>query len=73
MIYDKLLLGAMLATVLGGGGLIINNKIDNVRQDAEHEVFSSVMEEIGELDEQLEEANKNLAILNERMKQVLDE
>lgn len=73
MIYDKLLLGAMLATVLGGGGLIINNKIDNVRQDAEHKVFSSVMEEIEELDEQLEEANKNLAILNERMKQVLDE
>jgi hypothetical protein len=58
--------GLAMAAALGAGGLVFTNKIDNVRQDAEHTAFRSVMEEIQLLDSNLTEANENLAILNDR-------
>jgi hypothetical protein len=70
---ERFIQGLAMAAVLGGGGLVFTNKLDNVRQDVEHEAFRSVIEEIRLLDTQLSEANQNLAILNDRAERAIQD
>tara|TARA_R110002072_G_scaffold151470_1_gene300779 strand:- start:12505 stop:12762 length:258 start_codon:yes stop_codon:yes gene_type:complete len=55
-----------IAAVLGGGSTIIQNRVDNVRQDAKLAEYESLFENIDALNAQLTETNTNLAILNDR-------
>jgi len=57
-----------IAALIGGGGTVLSNKIDNVRQDVQLQQVSELSENLTKLNENVQETDKNLAVLNERLR-----
>ena len=62
-----------MAALLGGGSTVISNKMDNVRQDVKLEQLDELKETLEDFNTELNEANKHLAVLNDRMERQLNE
>ena len=60
-----------IAGLLAGGSAVISNKIDNVRQDEQLKQIEEVKENLSQFNKQIIETDKNLAVLNERLKNIL--
>ena len=66
-LLQKIGAALLAAFLIGGATTVADNKITNTRQDVEIAEFRTLKSEIGTLNTQLNEANKGLAVLNERL------
>jgi hypothetical protein len=70
--YDTLLGKAALAigtaAALSLSATVVDNKVTNVRQDVEIKEIIVIKEKLELFDDQVTLANKNLAVLNERLR-----
>lgn len=63
----KILATLFSAALLGLSATVIDNRVDNSRQDAEIANIGELKEKVELFNEQISTANVNLAILNERL------
>lgn len=61
--------GIAIAATLGGAGAIISATSANAVQDQRLTVLEKSSEQMSELSDKLDETNKNVAVLNERLNQ----
>lgn len=65
---EKIGIAVTTAALIAGGSTIVDNKNDNTRQDVEIQELSRFRSKIQILNDELDEANKNLAVMNERLR-----
>ena len=68
-IVAKLAIGVATAATLAGGGAIISTASTNAVQDQRLTVLEKNSEQMSTLSDKLDETNKNVAVLNERLNQ----
>lgn len=56
------------AAVLGAGSTVISTKIENVRQDEQLRQHEVSLQKVEKLNDKLDETNRNIAVLNERLR-----
>lgn len=66
-ILHKLGLAAATAALLGGGGMVLKNNVDNTVQDLRIERLEKAVERVEELSDKLDETNANLKLLSAKM------
>lgn len=66
----KLAIGVATATTIGGGGALISATSVNAVQDQRISQLEADRQAITRLSDKLDETNKNVAVLNERLKDV---
>ena len=68
-LLSKLAIGIGTAATLAGGGAIISSASTNAVQDQRITVLEKNSEQMTALSDKLDETNKNVAVLNERLNQ----
>lgn len=68
-LFTKLALGVATAATLAGGTAIIASASTNAVQDQRLTTLEKTSEQMTALSDKLDETNKNVAVLNERLNQ----